>query len=242
MKSELTNVFILHQRPYRETSLLLDLFSEQYGRVTLIAKGVRKKQQRMAAQFQLYQPILLSWFGRGDLQTVSTVELLEPRYVLPAGSVFCGLYINELLLRLLPLHDAEPALFTIYKQTLMALQEQENNEITLRLFEKKLLHHLGYGLVIDRESETGQEIQAEQHYSYHADIGLIVGQQGTDQLLISGRSLQHLSDEKGFDQHSLLEIKQLMRSVINFYLGGKPLKSRQLFAEMNKYTSVKKQG
>ena len=238
MKNELSNAFILHQRPYRESSLLLDVFSEQYGRLSLIAKGVRNNKRSRVASLQLYQPLLLSWFGRGELQTITSIETVEPRYILQAESTLCGLYINELLLRLLPLHDAEVEVFALYQQTLMHLQQADNNEIALRLFEKKLLQHLGYGLVIDCEHETGQAIRADQQYYYHIELGLLPWQQGQQQP-ISGRSLQHLINEQGFDQHSLLEIKQLMRTVIHFYLGGKPLKSRQIFAEMNKYTSIK---
>ena len=239
MNNELSNAFILHQRPYRESSLLLDVFSEQYGRLSLIAKGVRKTKRNQAVNLQLYQPLLLSWFGHGELQTITQIECVEARYILQAESALCGLYINELLLRLLPLHDAEADIFAIYKQTLIKLQQADDNEVALRLFEKKLLDHLGYGLVIDCESETGQAIQADQQYYYHIELGLVRWQQDQGQLPISGRSLQHLSSEQGFDQQSLLEIKQLMRTVIHFYLGGKPLKSRQVFVEMNKYTSIK---
>ena len=240
MENTLATAFVLHQRPYRENSLLLDVLTEQYGRIKLVAKGVKKYKRSHIADFQLYQPLLLSWFGRGELQTLSSSEVAEPRYILQAEAALCGLYLNELLIKLLPLHDAEAALFKAYQVALLRLQDVENNndsQIALRLFEKTLLTELGYGLTIEHDSETGQAIKAEQQYYYQADEGLKCWQGEPQQAIISGRSLLHLSTEQGFDPQSLVEIKQLMRTVIHFYLGGKPLKSRQMFTEMQHYLS-----
>ena len=221
--------FILHQRPYRETSVLLDVYSQSYGRISILAKGVRNKKRSQAGLLQLYQPLLLSWFGRSDLQVLSAVETGGPAYLLQAESALCGLYINELMVKLLPLGEKEPEIFVAYQQALLGLQSAGNNEITLRLFEKQLLSHLGYGLVIEHEAETGDKIVAEQNYYYVADTGLHRWQPGMTFNPISGRSLQHLIDGQGFDQTSLKEIKHLMRMVIHFYLAGKPLRSRELF-------------
>jgi len=215
---------------------LLDVFSYQHGRASLIAKGVRKKKSSQAGLLQLYQPLLLSWTGRSELHTLTAVETEAPRYMLQGEATLCGLYINELMVKLLPLHAAEPELFTAYQLALSGLQQADNNEIVLRLFEKRLLMHLGYGLVLDRDSETGQEIDPQQQYYYQADAGLMSWQKDKNQPAISGRSLQHLIMERDFDQQSLFEIKQLMRSVIHFYLGGKSLQSRELFSQLHKYS------
>ncbi len=235
MNVEFTSAFILHQRPYRETSLLLDVFSEQYGRVSLIAKGVRQKKRSQAGILQIYQPLMLSWLGRSELQTMTTAEAVTARYQLTAESALCGLYINELMVKLLPLNIAEPEIFKAYETVLLGLQDEENTEVVLRLFEKRLLMHLGYGLVLDHEAETGQLIDESLRYTYQADVGLALAADNNRQPTISGRSLQHLLLEQDFDQHSLKEIKQLMRSVIQFYLGDKQLKSRQLFSELQHY-------
>ncbi|PCJ32659.1 MAG: DNA repair protein RecO [Gammaproteobacteria bacterium] len=232
-----TPAFILHQRPYRESSVLLDVFSQQYGRVSLIARGTKTSKRNKSGLLQLYQPLLLSWMGRGDLYTLTAVETDEPRYILRAESALCGLYVNELMVKLLPLHLAESDVFDAYKIILLSLQEADNNEISLRLFEKRLLTHLGYGLVLDHDVETQQQIESTQRYSYQADVGLYPWQQSHNRPSISGRSLQHLIDERDFDEQSLPEIKQLMRSVIHFYLGGKPLQSRLLFSSMQRYAN-----
>lgn len=226
--------FILHQRLYRESSLLLDVYSQDHGRISLIAKGVRQKKRSQTGLLQLYQPLLLSWFGRGELQTLRAVEASGPAYSLRAESALCGLYINELMVKLLPLGETEPQLFMAYQQALLGLQSADNNEIALRLFEKRLLSQLGYGLVLDHEAVTGANISVEQDYYYVPDSGLHRWQVGQDYTRISGRSLQHIITEQGFDLMSLVEIKHLMRSVIHFYLAGKPLRSRELFSQMHR--------
>ena len=237
MNTELTPAFVLHQRPYRETSLLLDVFSQQYGRVSLVAKGVRSKKRSQSGILQLYQPLLLSWLGRGELHTLTAVEVDKPRYVLRENAALCGLYINELMVKLLPSNIPEVDLFTAYQDVLLGLQQADNTEIQLRLFEKRLLSCLGYGLVLDREIETDQLIDENGRYIYRADAGLYHWNEGLNETSISGRSLQHLILERDFDKQSLAEIKQLMRSVIHFYLGGKPLQSRELFAQLQQYAN-----
>ncbi len=232
--ASLTPCFILHQRPYRETSLLLDVLSQQFGRVSLIAKGVRKQKRSQMGLYQLYQPLLIAWTGRGELQTLTQLETMAPRYILQAESALCGLYINELMVKLWPLHVAEEGIFSIYQDALESLQKKENTQSALRLFEKRLLSQLGYGLVLDREFESGELIEEEHQYYYQADAGLVRWHPGQRQAAISGRSLQHLTNETDFDAKSLQEIKQMMRSVLNFYLGGKPLQSRQLFTELHR--------
>jgi DNA repair protein RecO (recombination protein O) len=232
--------FILHQRPFQETSLLLDVFSRDYGRISLIAKGFRKQKRSQAGLLQIYQPLLLSWLGRRDLQTLTAAESDGPAYLLQAESALCGLYINELMMKLLPLGEAESSLFITYQQALLGLQEAGKNEVTLRLFEKQLLSHLGYGLVLDHDVETGEQINESEDYYYVADAGLYRWRPGQKQNRISGRSLHHLMAEQGFDQTSLNEIKQLMRMVIHFYLGDKPLRSRELFSQLH-HASIQQQ-
>jgi DNA repair protein RecO (recombination protein O) len=237
LKVQLTPAFVLHQRPYRENSALLDVFSQQYGRISIIAKGLNQKRGNKAGLLQLYQPLLISWFGNGDLYTLTAVESLSARYILQADAALCGLYINELIVRLLGIHISEPDVFDAYEQALLGLHQSGNTEIILRLFEKHLLCHLGYGLVLDSEYENGLLIDEQQQYYYQADAGLIRWQEGAVWPMISGRSLRHLVSESDFDQQSLQQIKRVMRTVIYFYLGGKPLQSRQLFIDLQQYTN-----
>ena len=233
MTVDFSPAFILHQRVFRESSFLLDIFSRDHGRISLVAKGVRKQKRSQAGLLQIYQPLLLSWQGKRDLQTLTAVEPNGPAYLLRAESALCGLYINELMMKLLPVGESESDLYIDYQKALFGLQEALQNEITLRLFEKQLLSHLGYGLVLDQDVETGEPIDEGKDYYYVADEGLYCWQTGQQRNRISGRSLQHLVTEQDFDEKSLNEIKQLMRMVIHFYLGDKPLRSRELFSQLH---------
>ena len=232
MTVDFSPAFILHQRVFRESSFLLDIFSRDHGRISLVAKGVRKQKRSQAGLLQIYQPLLLSWQGKRDLQTLTAVEPNGPAYLLRAESALCGLYINELMMKLLPVGESESDLYIDYQKALFGLQEALQNEITLRLFEKQLLSHLGYGLVLDQDVETGEPIDEEKDYYYVADEGLYRWQSGQKRNRISGLSLQHLVTEQDFDEKSLNEIKQLMRMVIHFYLGDKALRSRELFSQL----------
>jgi DNA repair protein RecO (recombination protein O) len=234
---ELTPAFVLHHRPYRETSLLVDVFSEHHGFVTLVARGARQQRKRHHNRFQPFQPLLLSWHGRGELVTLSQVELTEPAYRLAGKASLCGLYLNELLVRLLPRHEPEQQVFDAYCTALVGLQRGEDERIVLRLFEKRLLGYLGYGLLLDLEAESHRPIRDETAYVYHPDSGPWPAAGTGSENVVSGRSLRHLNEEAGFDEISLREIKHLMRTVINYYLGGRPLRSRELFAQLSQFNS-----
>ncbi len=236
----LTPAFVLHQRPYRETSLLLDVFTEQAGRISLVARGVRQQKRRQNNPFQLFQPLWLSWFGRGDLLTLGQVESTDPAFLLRGSASLCGLYINELLMRLLNIQHPEPAVFVLYQQTLARLAAADQIEVSLRLFEWQLLDALGYGLDLQTDA-FGDVIQAAIYYRFQPEQGLIPDSGPPANGSIAGRSLQQLQQAQQFDTQALAEIKQLMRTVLNYYLDGKPLKSRALFAEMQRYAApVKK--
>lgn len=231
---ELSAAFVLHHRPYRESSLLVEAFSRDAGRVSLVARGQRQQSSKKRSVMQLFQPLWLSWFGHGELVTLKQVEVDQAGYRLMGNASLCGLYLNELLVRLLPLHEAEPELFDAYQQALASLSQNENPQIVLRLFEKQLLAQLGYGLQLMWDVDTQQPLDDNADYIYQIESG---PQRSTNASanVISGRSLRHLREEQGFDEQSLRQIKGLMRSVINYYLGGRPLHSRQLFAGMNQF-------
>lgn len=234
---ELTSAFVLHQRPYRETSLLVDVFTEPQGRISLIARGVRQKRKRQQNFPQLFQPFLLSWYGQSDLVSLSQFEVYQAPYSLKGNACLCGLYLNELLVRLLPIHEPEQAIFDAYQLALARLAESTQNEVTLRLFEKQLLLHLGYGLELSNEANTGAMLDDERQYIYLIESGPKVNDDRAATNTISGRSLRHLREEQGFDERSLGEIKRLMRQVIDHYLGGRPLQSRSLFAQLKQFNS-----
>lgn len=235
---EFTQAFVLHQRPYRETSLLLDIFTADYGRLSLVARGMRQNKRRHSNPLQLFQPLWLNWFGRGDLLTLSKIETTQAPYWLQGHATLCGLYINELLVRLLTQQQPEPLVFDAYQKALEGLQQSDQAEHVLRLFEKRLLEALGYGLDLTTDSQ-GAPVESHLHYSYQPDLGLQPCLENDTKRIISGASLLQWHQENLNEPLSLTETKQLMRLIINYYLDGKPLKSRQLFAEMQRYAGTK---
>ena len=173
MRIVLHPAFILHSRPYRETSVLLDLFTEEYGRISLIARGVRKEKSRLRGLLQPFVPLLVSWQGRTELMTLTTAETNGVPLRLTGECLLSGLYLNELLMKLLHKHDPYPQLYTIYYQTLLKLQAQKLQQKTLRLFEKNLLEELGYGLQF-RHDRQGHLFAADSYYHFDTEQGFIL--------------------------------------------------------------------
>lgn len=231
MKVELNPAFILHRRPYRETSLLLDVFSCNYGRVGLIARGVRQRKNSKAEILQPYQPLQLAWSGKGELMTLTIAEADKPAYILKDKKLIAGFYLNEIIIRMLHRHEAHPDLFMIYDSTLELLSGQSSDENqVIRIFEKRLLEAIGYGLVLDHDVTTGKQIRHDQDYYYLADSGPIANiPESSDYIKISGMALMSLNNEKLDTSQVLHETKLLMRFVLNKYLGNKPLASRKLY-------------
>ncbi len=222
--------YVLHARPYRDTSALLEVFAREHGRLGLVARGARGAKSKLRAVLQPFRPVLLSWLGRGDLGTLTDAE---PQGVVPtcAGrGLLSGYYLNELMQRLTHRHDPHPALYDAYREALIGLNDGRWVERVLRLFEKRLLQELGYGLVLDHDAASGAPLRAAAIYHYQLERGPVLSQAGACQgLLLRGSSLLSLAGDELHDECSLRESKRLMRAVLALYLGDKPLKSRDLF-------------
>lgn len=219
--------YVLHRRPYRETSLLVEAFTAEHGRVGLIAKGVRRGKGRLQGVLQPFHPLLLSWSGRGELRSLTDAEGRGPVPVLSGRTIYSAFYLNELLLRLTEREDPHPALFAHYGETLAALCEDE--EWALRLFERDLLSELGYGLALETDVD-GEPIAEDALYDYQAEIGAIRCGDVPTVRAISGRALLVLGGHVPPDEQSRREVKKLLRRVLRLYLGTRPLESRVLYA------------
>jgi len=224
--------FVLHRRAYRETSLIIELFTQDGGRISVVARGIRKARSRMAALLQPFMPLLVSCHGKGELQTLSQAEPNGYTQVLSGSNLRCGFYLNELLMRLLPKHDPHVQLFEVYRQTLEELNKisaEGTREKVLRLFEKKLLVEIGYGLPLKQE----QQFDNESRYRFDVEQGFLPcvqdrsGQSG----IFAGKTLNALLSENFEDSQSLQEMKRLMRFVLATLL-GRPLESRRLFEDL----------
>lgn len=233
MRAELRPAYILHRQPYRETSLLLEAFSLDVGRVGLVARGARSGKGAGRGLLQPFVPLLLSWSGRGELATLTGVEGRGGLPPLVGRALISAFYLNELLLRLLQRHDPHEELFHAYElalQRLAAVPQQP--EWTLRLFEKALLQELGYGLLLEHEAHGDSAIQPERLYCYHVHEGPLAAQSAAQQgPLLHGATLLALAAEEGADERVLAEAKTLMRTMLAQHLGTRPLRSRELFRQ-----------
>ncbi len=227
--------YVLHHRPYRDTSVLIEAYTRDYGRVGLVAKGVRTAKSRMQGLLHPFRPLLISWVGRGELLTLTSCEGAGPAGRIGGRVMMSGFYINELLMRLLHRHDAHPSLFDVYGTTLQALEDPPQEQRALRIFEKHLLREIGYALVLNCQVDTGEPLVPERLYSYLPEKGpLDYDEFRPAGITVHGGSLLSLASENLSDPLSLRESKHLMRASLSLYLGDKPLQSRKLLSELHK--------
>ena len=225
--------YIMHRYDYRETSLLLDVFSRKYGRLALIAKGARRNPKNRYANLALFQPFLLDWSSHGDMGTLCGAEQDDTLLWLEGQALLCGFYVNEVLIKLLQRHDPHEALYDSYEHTLFALQQHGQHEAILRRFEKILLQELGYGLVLDHDIVDNSPIQPDMHYDYILDRGPT--RNNTDNndvnmvIPMRGSSLIAFAQDQMDDGVAAKEIKRLTRAAIAIQLEGRPLHCRRLF-------------
>ena len=234
MRVESEPGFILHTIPYRETSLLVDIFTLNHGRLRCVAKGFRKPNKKGIAKTLFpYTEHHFQWQGRGELKTLIQADPIQAPVFLKQESLFVGLYINELLYKLLHQNDPHQSLYEFYRQLMTQLSSSEILQPVLRRFEMLLLEELGYGLVLDAEAETGQAVSSEHLYYYIPDQGLKLIQDPTADNLhaFSGADIMALCQGQLEQQSVLRAAKKLTRQVIDFYLDGKELNSRELYRQ-----------
>jgi len=227
--------FILHRYPWKETSLVLEAFSRQCGRVALVARGARRLASPLRVVLRAFEPVELAWFGGAELRTLHGAERVGgfPRLCGPA--LMCGFYLNELILRLLPRDDPHESLFDAYETTLRALAVGGAAEPVLRRFEKYLLQELGYALPLAVEPDTGLAVEPGACYHYVIERGpirTVAVDQSENPLELRGKTLLDLVKDDYSDPVTLQQSKLLMRTLLSHYLGDRPLYSRQLLRDL----------
>ena len=238
MRVELAQGYVLHTRPYRDTSLLVEFFSREHGRVALVARGAKRRARggNAAALMQLFNPLACSWSGRGDLKTLTACEAAGPPPSLRGTGLYSGLYLNELVVRLLHHEDPHQALFDAYRGALEALAAAPASgaEAPLRHFEFILLEELGYGFDVAVDGMTGEAVNPDTWYRYDPEYGMVRDRGGIaepgapEPPRFRGAHLREVS--AGADSETARRCaKQLMRQVLGGHLGAKPIKSRELF-------------
>jgi len=227
--------FVIHSYPFRETSLILDVFSRRHGRLAIVARGARRPRSALRGVLLNFQPLLLSWFGKGEVRTLHSAEWQGGQPYLQGTALMCGFYLNELLLNLLARDDPHDQLFDYYQATLLRLAQETDHAATLRCFEKHLLQELGYALTLDREAGNGQAIRPELCYRYAMEHGAVPDDgDARAGLPVSGKTLLDMVADDYADPLTAQQSKQLMRLLLNHLLGGKILHTRELIKDLQK--------
>jgi DNA repair protein RecO (recombination protein O) len=216
--------FVLHERPYRETSLLLEALTRDHGRVGLVARGVRSARPRLPrANLEPLQPLEIGWSGSGELGTLIAAEPTGPRVALSGQALICALYVNELVTKLVARQDPNPELFDRYRACLAQLADPGAPLAwTLRRFERDVLVVLGYGLTLT-EDAAGAPVQAERDYAYVAEAGAVPATRESAGALVRGGALLALAGDAIPPADVLRELRRLMRAVLRHHLGGREL-------------------
>ena len=223
--------YLIHSTPYRESSLLVDIFTQRYGRLRCVAKGVRKAGKKGGGgRPPLFVEHNFSWTGRGELKTLTAAESRGAACFLQGEPLFKGLYINELFYHLLHEHDPHPQLYQNYHWLIQQLIERDIDEIDLRMMEMVLLDQLGYGLALHSEALSGEMLKAQNWYCYQPDQGVVEAGSGHT-ARYSGAQLTAIAKRDFTALEVRRAAKQLLRQVIDFYLGGRTLHSRRLYRQ-----------
>jgi DNA repair protein RecO (recombination protein O) len=226
--------FVLHTYPYRETSVIVEAITAEYGRIAMVARGARRPRSELRGLLQGFQPLLLSWSGQGELKTLLRAEWRGGLPRIGGSALLCGFYLNELLLKLLLREDPHPRLYARYEAALAELAAGGEEAPVLRRFELLLLAELGYALPLVREADTGGPIDPGARYHYAFDRGARRASEGASGRgpLVRGATLLALADGRYTDAETAAEAKRLMREVLDHYLEQRGVESRRVVQEL----------
>lgn len=219
--------YLLHSRPFRDSSMIIDVLTPQFGRLSLMARGVRSGSSSRRAILQPFRSLLISWQGRGELPTLTTVEEAGAALMLEGVHLACGYYLSELVQRLVGSGEMQAEVFALYDRTIRSLAAREAPEQVLRRAEAGLLDALGLLPDLTTDTATGELVDTAGHYSVDVHEGPRYSPESGS--TVAGSTLLGLSSGGLSDRRELAEAKHLMRRLIGYYIGDKPLKSRELF-------------
>jgi DNA repair protein RecO (recombination protein O) len=231
----LTPGYLLHHHPWRDTSRILEVLTREHGRVTLFARGVRGPGAKLAPVLQPFQLLLLSFSGRGEAAQLTGAERAAPAVALPQACLLAGFYLNELLLKLTTRHDPLPELFDHYHGTLEQVRGGAPLEPCLRVFEKRLLEVLGYGLDLATEARSGLPLEPDAYYDFRPGVGF-VPVRGSARALC-GHSLLSLARESLHGERELEDARRILQAALGACLEGRPLATRQVARAMKRGAS-----
>lgn len=224
--------FVLHSYPYKETSLIIDMFTRDHGRVGVVAKGAKRPFSKLRGVLQTFQPLSVSWSGKSELRTLIDAEWVGGMLPLERTALLCGFYLNELLVKLLARDDRHPALFDHYVSTLNQLAHGEPAQIVLRKFERALLKETGVAADLSRSTVTRSRLTLEGLYVVDPERGAREAGAGEVWPVVLGKTLLDMEREDYTDPATQAQSKQLMRFLLAHHLGGQPLNTRQILIDL----------
>ena len=224
--------FVLHSYPYKETSLIIDLFTRDHGRVALVAKGAKRPHSQLRGVLQTFQPLSTGWSGKSELRVLTGAEWVGGMLPLEKTALLCGFYLNELLVKLLARDDPHPKLFDHYVATLNQLAHNEPPPIVLRKFERALLKETGVSVDLTRCTTTRQPVAPEQLYVVDPERGPRPERAADSVARVCGKTLLDMEREDYSDATTQAQSKQLMRFLLAHHLGGAPLNTRQILIDL----------
>lgn len=224
--------FVLHSYPYKETSLIVDIFTRGHGRVGLVAKGAKRPHSKLRGVLQTFQPLSVSWSGKSELRTLIEAEWVGGMLPIEKTALLCGFYLNELLVKLLARDDPHPALFDHYVATLNQLAHGEPVQIVLRKFERALLQQTGVAADLVRCTATRAQVEPERDYVVDPERGPRPVRAADTWPVVSGKTLLDMEREDYADALTQSQSKQLMRFLLAYQLGGAPLNTRQILIDL----------
>jgi len=225
--------YILHHRAFRDTSQILEIITPEHGRLSLMSRGSRGAKSRLKSILQPFRPLLIGWSGKGEMPTLTAAEPQAVKNLNLTGKALpSAFYINELIMKLFHKHDVNQRIYYLYESIVRLLSDKHEIEPILRSFEKQLLEELGFGLNLSLNAESGEAVDVNEEYAYYLEHGPVNVKTVYDEsyiLKLSGKSLLDLDANTLNSAQSLKDAKRLMRVILNYYLEGKPIKSRELF-------------
>jgi DNA repair protein RecO (recombination protein O) len=232
--------WLLHHRPFRDSSQILDILSLDQGRLAVVAKGSRGAKSKLRGILRPFLPLQLSWFIRSDLGTLTGAEMNGAPLSLSGDALLSGYYVNELILKLLHRHDPQPEIFAAYSRTIERLAGGKEVAAYLRQFEIELLRILGYALNLDHDTETTEPLRPQQQYEYRVEQGLVPVSDRDGPMVFRGAEIDAIRNQQFADPAVLKNAGSLLRNVIAYHLDGKELKSRKVLKDMrNRKTGSK---
>ena len=224
--------FVLHSYPYKETSLIVDVLSRDYGRIALIAKGAKRPHSKLRGVLQTFQPLSVSWSGKAEVRTLIGAEWIGGLLPLERSALLCGFYLNELLVKLLARDDPHPALFDHYVSALNQLAHDEPAPIVLRKFERALLKETGVGGNFRMCTATGSPVEESGSYVVDPERGPRPARASDTAPRVTGKTLLDMEREDYSDAATQTQSKFLMRFLLAHHLGGVPLNTRQILIDL----------